>query len=335
MSAFHDMVDTLMKIKDKNKTLIIGGDLFDTPFPASFAVEFVQSEIRRLTGEGRCTVLGIDGNHDISGGKWLRVCGITPLTDVPVAICGEPALKVCGIGYQRPGDVLATIEGMADRGVRCDILVMHLALGELNRMGAASDIAASEIMHALKSIGVKLVLMGHIHIRQSIVIDGITFAYCGSTEVCSMNEQKDKSFDVIDQETLEFTHVPIKTRQIEHVVISTEEEFARFESGVKENSQTLYSMFVTPNIEDGVARLRGIAKEKNLLMRIQTLRNDNIIPDQQVDRASVGVTGLDQAIALSFKPDSIEAELIRTIFGAPEALKVTIDNFMKSNGEES
>ena len=335
MSSFHDMIGSLLKIKDKNKTLVIGGDLFDTPFPASFAVEFVQSEIRRLTEKGRCAVFGIDGNHDISGGKWLRVCGITPLTDTPVEINGAPGLKICGIGYRRSGDVLSTIESMVDRGIKCDVLVLHLALGELNRMGAASDIAAGEIMPALKSMGVRLVLMGHIHIRQSVVLDGITFAYCGSTEVCSMNEQKDKSFEAIDQETLEFTRIPIKTRQIESVVISTEEEFAKFESGVEDNSQILYSAFVTPNIEDGVSRLRSVAKSKNLLMRIQTLRNENMIPDRQVDRSSTGATGLDQAIAMSFSPDSVEAELIKAIFGAPEALKVTIDNFMKSNGGES
>lgn len=332
MQAFHNMVDGVLGLDDKYKSIVIGGDLFDTPYPASFAVEFVQNEIRRFRDAGG-KAYGIDGNHDIAGGKWLRVCGITPLSDEPTIIDGKECVRVCGLNYQRATELLAALSSMVDRGVKCDVLVLHLALGELNRMGAASDVTAKEMMPMLKALGVRAVLIGHIHIRQSIVIDGITFVYCGSTEVCSMNEQKDKSFEIVDIEDgkVRLTRKMIATRKIEHTVISTEAEYAKFEASVEDGSQVLQSVFVTPDITDGVKRLRDLAKAKGLMMRVQVMRtaDPQTQDDQKIDRTT-GIIGLEQAIGLSFKPDSKEADLIRAILRTPEAIKVIIENFMKS-----
>jgi DNA repair exonuclease SbcCD nuclease subunit len=331
MASFGDMVDSLHAVKEGG-ALIIGGDLFDMVYPPSFAVEFVQSEIRRLSRGGKYHVFGIDGNHDISGGRWLRVCGITPLTEEPVEVCD--GVTACGLGYQRHADLVESLNSMAGRDVKCDILVLHIALGELNRMGSASDVSAAEIMPSIKEMGVKLVLMGHIHMSQDVEIDGIRFVYSGSTEMCSMNEQKDKSFVTVDPKTFAIGRTPIKTRKIEPVVIGSEEEFAKFESSARKNSKTLYSMFVSSDIKDGVTRLRALAASKNLLMRVQTVHQVEVAEDDtdRIDRTA-GVIGLEQALELSFKPDSVEAELIRAILRAPEALKVTVGKFM--DGEEA
>lgn len=326
MRSFADMVDKIVGMEDERKTLIIGGDLFDSPLPPSFAVEFVQGQVRRLHERG-CTVYGIDGNHDISEGRWLRVCGIQPLSDVPTSLSGAPGLTACGVSYRRSADLVDELMNMVEADAKCDILVLHLALGELNRMGAASDVTAAEMLPLLKKLGTRLVLMGHIHIRQSVVVDGVTFAYCGSTEVCSMNEQKDKSFELVDPETLALSRVPIKTRPIEHTVIGTEAEFAKFTAGLKKDSPVLQSVFVAVGIADGVKRLRALAKERNALMRIQTISADDE-PDKAVDR-SAGVLGLEQAIELSFSPDSVEAGLIRAFLRSPGAVKLTVDKYLE------
>ena len=325
LKSFKNMINNIITRFSMVDALIIGGDLFNSPYPASFAVEFVQKEVDRLNSVG-IPVYGIDGNHDIADSKWLKVCGIIPLTFMPVTLPGDHAVKVCGIGYRRSTDIISELNAMVDRGTKCDILVLHLAFGEMNRMGATSDISAGEIMPMLKAMGTRLVLMGHIHIRQSVTIDGVTFAYCGSTELCSINEQKDKSFELIDQATFALSPEPIKTRNVENVVISTEEEFAKFEANVEE-SDTLYSMFITNNINDGVKRLREIARSKNILMRIQIMQTERKESDDTIDRTT-GVIGLEQAIGLSFKPDSEESELIKEILRAPESLKVTVDKFV-------
>lgn len=329
MSAFHNVVESIAAHKDKDKSLIIGGDLFDTAYPPSFAVEFVQSEIRRLAQSG-CAVFGIDGNHDVADGKWLRVCGITPLSCEPAIVCRECGLKACGIGYRRASEILDALNSMADRGVRCDILVLHIAFGELNRMGAASDLSSKELLPILKKLGVRRVLMGHIHIRQEIEIDGITFSYCGSTELCSINEPKSKSFDIIDPFTMISYETPIATREVSHVVVGNEHEFAAYENSVNDGATALQSVYVSPDIEDGVRRLRALAKSKHLMMRIQVVhRNDEAVQEvgAPIDR-STGVIGLEQAIGLRFRADSEEAELIRAVLRSPETLKLTVDNYM-------
>lgn len=314
------------------RSLIIGGDLFNTTTPQGFAVAFVKREIDRLAGFG-CTAYGIDGNHDISGGSWLRVCGITPLDDVPAVVSHTPKVTACGISYRKSDDVLATINSMADRGVKCDILVLHLALGELNRMGATSDIAGAEVSKALHEMCVRLVLMGHIHIRQSVVVDGITFAYCGSTEMCSMNEPRDKSFELVDPATMALTRVPIATRKIEHAVIGTEEEFSRFEAGLEKGTDVLQSVFVSSMLVDGVKRLRDLAKARECLMRIQVVHPEGEAKDPVFDR-STGVTGLEQAISLSFAPDSAEAAFIKACIRSPETAAAMAEDIITGKGKE-
>jgi len=331
MSSFRNMVDEIIKNTDKEKTLIIGGDLFDTAYPPSFAVEFVQNEIRRLHASAGCSVFGIDGNHDIANGKWLRVCGITPLSTEPTTVSTEGSVTACGISYCRSSEVIEKVNAMADRGVKCDILVLHLAFGELNRMGAASDLSSKEVLSALKAMGVKLVLMGHIHIRQSVEIDGITFAYCGSTEMCSVNEPVEKSFDTIDPFTFIVYKNDIKTRKMANSVIGNEKEFAAYEASVKKDSDELQLVYVSPDVQDGVRRLRELARKNHLMMRVQVLR-PSVIPEEgeqtEIDRTT-GIIGLENAIEMSFKPDSDEADLIKAILRSPETMKMTVETYMK------
>lgn len=283
----------------------------------------VQSEIRALEAKGIRTY-GIDGNHDIAENKWLKVCGITPLTDEPLILDGK---AVCGISYRRSTEVIATLNAMADRGVKCDIVVLHLAFGELNRMGAASDLTAKDILPALKAMGTRLVLMGHIHIAQDVTVDGVTFSYCGSTELCSMNEPKNKGITLVDGR-LALLPCPIETREVENTVIGNEKEFAAYEAIVQEGSPKLQAVFIGPEVKDGVRRLRELAKTKRLLMRIQVLTVRTVGEESEIDR-TVGVIGLEQAIGLSFKEDSEEATLVRAILRSPETLKMTVEKYMK------
>ena len=118
-------------------------------------------------------------------------------------------------------------------------------------------------------------------------------------------------------------------------MISNEKEFSAFDARISDtkDTETLYSVFVTPDVTDGVKRMRAMALERHLLMRIQVMRpksvDDTGSSDISIDR-STGIIGLEQAIGLSFKPDSEEAGLIKAILRAPEALKVIVDNYMSS-----
>lgn len=328
LKAFENVVNAVLS-NDKATALVIGGDLFDTAYPPSFSVEFVQKQVRRLTAAGK-QVFGIDGNHDIADCKWLKVCDITPLSEEPVCVDGR---MVCGLSFRRSSEVISALSSMVDRGIKCEVLVLHLALGELNRMGAASDVTGAEMLPMLKALGVRSVLMGHIHICQQVDLDGIIFSYCGSTELCSMNEPKEKSIDLLDLNgpSPVLIQVPIATRRIVHTVIGNEKEFAAYEASEKDKD-VLQAVYIGTDVKDGVKRLRDIAKSTGLMMRVQVVHPNDPEPVKTIDRTT-GVIGLEQAIEKEFKPDSEEAGLIRAILHSPETLKVTIDNFMKEKND--
>lgn len=347
LKAFENLVDRVLDTATLDKAaLLIGGDLFDAVTPPAYAVEFVQGQVRKLA-KANVQVYGIDGNHDIADGRWLNVCDIKQLGDEPIDVLGA---KVCGLSYARADSILASVRSMAERGVKCDVLVLHLALGELNRMGAASDVTAEEMMPYLKDMGVKLVLIGHIHISQSKMVNGIMFAYCGSSEVCSSTEPKNKSILSFNASEWLLKEVPISTRKIEERIIKSEADLAAFEASEKVPG-VLYSIQVSSDIQDGVKRMREVAKAAKTakdakgsngstgssgssgssgagaLMRIQ------VLPPAEKEEPSIdrntGVIGLEGAIEQSFSQDSVEADLVRTILRSPATMKQTVENYLK------
>lgn len=112
--------------------VVIGGDLFDSPRPDAHAVLKASEVVKRLSGCMLSTIpiWGIDGNHDLSNGDWLRVIGVQPLLDFEVfKIAGA---KVAGLSYRSGRDLIAAIQQLVDAGVKADVLVAHFALAEIN-----------------------------------------------------------------------------------------------------------------------------------------------------------------------------------------------------------
>lgn len=95
--AFKEVVGDIVDTAPRHSALILGGDTFDKPNPSASAIEFLQREVSKLADAG-VEVYGIDGNHDPTDGGWLRVCGVTPLSDEPVDVDGN---KVCGLNHAR------------------------------------------------------------------------------------------------------------------------------------------------------------------------------------------------------------------------------------------
>ncbi len=339
--AFKEVVGDIVDTAPRHSALILGGDTFDKPNPSASAIEFLQREVSKLADAG-VEVYGIDGNHDPADGGWLRVCGVTPLSDEPVDVDGN---KVCGLNHARADKIVEALEEMVARGVKCDVLVLHLSLAELNMMGGSSDLSAKDILPMLKDMGVRLVLMGHIHIRQSVTVDGVTFAYCGSTEMCSINEPREKSFEKISPD-LSMTASVIKTRDIVDVRIDSEEDLAKFiyESCVsnvdggkpRDTDGMMFSAYVSSEVKDGVKRVREVAAKSGAMVRIQSVQvnqgadgtTGGLADAPELDRTT-GVIGLESAIEASFKPDSDEARLIRAFLRTPTAVKLAVDEFLK------
>lgn len=315
-------------------TVIIGGDLFDSPRPDAKSVFTAKEVVRRIDNAG-IAVYGIDGNHDLSDGYWLRTIGAEVLDGDVVNIRGD---KVVGLNYRNGRDLIAAIQDMIDQGIKADILVAHFALAEMNGGGTA-DTGVREICPLLEKLGVKCVLMGHVHIPEAKKWNGILFVNPGSTEMKSSNEPQEKFYFVVDTDTWEAEPVPLKTRTVEAVEIENEDGFVRFrarlekEAQVADTERTFYQIIADDSVEDVFKRLSMVIHDTGAMARIvmRSSKSRDLAP--VVDRKE-GVATLASAIEARFPKESPEAKLTSDFLHSPEpaSIHLIVDKFM--SGEE-
>ena len=291
--------------------VVIGGDLFDSPRPDANSVLVAQDVVKVIRECG--PVYGIDGNHDLSNGDWLRVIGVEPLGDGQVAKVGD--LKMCGLHYRNGRDFIAAIRDMVDRGVKADILVAHFALAEMGG-GGTSDTGVQEICPLLEKIGVKCVLMGHIHIPEARMWNGILFVNPGSTEMKSSNEPRDKYYFVVDTDTWSATEVPIMTRPIADDEITNEADVEKFREDLtyemdmedKLEIRPFHQVIADDSIEDVYKRVAQIVHDTGAIARIVTRSSKARDLAPVVDRKE-SVASLESAVEARFPKESDEAKL--------------------------
>lgn len=183
---YNDFIDAFVKFgrlakEHKVDAVVIGGDLFDAPRPDGCSVYVAKSVVGGLKKAG-IDVYGIDGNHDLAGSAWLNVIGAYPLDPItPVKIGSGDGVKLLGISYKNGRDLVAEVEQMS-KCMKTDILVMHFALAEMNGGGSA-DTGVQELAPLLDKMGVKAVLMGHVHIPDCRRWNGVLYVNPGSTEI--------------------------------------------------------------------------------------------------------------------------------------------------------
>ena len=316
--------------------VVIGGDLFDAPRPDAHSVVIAQEVVRRIKTHG-IDVHGIDGNHDLANGEWLDAIGVNALTDVPWEAYG---VKMVGVNYRNGRDFIAALQDMIDAGVRADILVAHFALAEMNGGGTA-DTGVREICPLLEKLGVKCVLMGHVHIPEAKKWNGILFVNPGSTEMKSSNEPQEKFYFIVDTDIWEATPVPIKTRTVEAVEIENEDDFAQFRARLEKEAQvvagterTFYQIIADDSVEDVFKRLSAVIHDTGAMARIvmRSSKARDLAP--VVDRKE-GVATLASAIEARFPKESPEAKLTSDFLHSPEpaSIHLIVDKFMTGKDE--
>ena len=315
--------------------LVIGGDLFDSPRPDARSVGVAQEVVEYIKKKG-IQVMGIDGNHDLSDGGWLRVIGAMPIEEGSIYKIGD--VSICGLHYRSGRDLIASLQGMVDRGVKSDILVAHFALSEMNGGGTA-DTGVQELCPILEQMGVKCVMMGHVHIPDARAWNGILFVNPGSTEMKSSNEPQSKFYFIVDTEKWEAEAVPIQTRKMETVEITGEDELALFRSRLeKEMSQddserAFYQVIADDTIDDVYKRLSVIVHDTGALARIVTRSSHARDMAPVVDRKEESFNTLESAIEARFPKDSDEARLVLSMLRSPDpsSVHLIVERFM--NGE--
>ena len=337
---YHDFHQAFLNLEQnvvqrRPNAVVIGGDLFDSTKPDAHSVALAQNVVHRLKSHD-IQVLGIDGNHDLSNGGWLNVIGAYPLADAPLEIYG---LNIIGLDYRNGRDLIAAIQDMVDRGVKADILVAHFALAEMNGGGTA-DTGVQEICPLLEKMGVKCVLMGHIHIPEAKKWNGILFVNPGSTEMKSSNEPRDKYYFMLDTDTWEAEPIRIPTRKVESMEIVDEVTFDTFRNTLEEEARQnlsqverpFYQVIADDSIEDCFNRLSKIVHDTSAMARIVMRSNKSRDLAPVVDRKE-GVATLESAIEARFPKESQEARLTTSFLHSPEpaAIHMVVDKFM--NGE--
>ena len=139
MKPLDEIVEIAMR--EKVDAVVVAGDIFDNARPPASAVQAARSFGTRLSVAG-IPVLSIDGNHDLSGGKWARLCGFFPLEQDTAD--GTPAYNAggvwfAGIDFCRTQQLIEKLTSLKERG--CDlhggVLVLHMEIAELTAYSTA------------------------------------------------------------------------------------------------------------------------------------------------------------------------------------------------------
>lgn len=342
---YEDFLDAFMEFGNSLRgmnldAVVIGGDLFDSPRPDAKSVLMAQGVIEDIKVAG-LPVYGIDGNHDLSNGGWLDVIGVEPMKEGYYAQVGN--VRMSGINYRNGRDLVAEIKRMVDEGVKTDILVMHFALAEMNGGGSA-DTGVREISPLLDKLGVKAVLMGHVHIPDCRKWNGVLYVNPGSTEMKSSNEPQDKYFCVLDTETWEAAPVPIETRKVVGVEIVDEASLAELRRVLEEEAKNsadlpmvkrpFYQIIADDSVDDGYKRIAAIVHDTGAIARIvmRSSRARDLAP--VVDRKE-SVATLESAIEARFPKESDEAKLISSMLHSPDpsSIHLICQKFMEGESQ--
>jgi len=318
----------------KADLIIIAGDLFDIPKPAAFVVQQV-CEAVAYAKENGVEVAGIDGNHDVTEGDWLRVCGIQDLSEHAAYLF--KTVRIGALPYRRPTVFKEQLKKMADEGTQLDVFVMHQAVAEMADW-VAQEITLMEIAPWLNQMGVKYVAMGDIHNYKEMEFAGIRFVYAGSTEVCAIDEQRNKSFSVVEFDAMGKMSTaiePITTRPIVERYLQSEKDLD--ELLVQLAGDPLAILWYEPEKADLARRAEALLLDKKILHRIcpTAAKSLNTITAQlnreQLERKGALIR-LKDAVNAFFEENSEQQELIFQLLNTPDAVENTVKAYLSSKG---
>lgn len=307
------------------------GDVFDSPTPPARAVEFVKGQVKRLRDNGIVSI-GVDGNHDATNGKWMRVCGISTFDGAFIEINGVAFL---GLNYERPAPFKEKLEELAKTNPKVDVLVIHQPLGDLTAFGC--EITAEWIAETFKPLGLKYVALGDIHNFGTWDVDGVMFVYPGSVEMTDIDEDDGKQFvtvEIVDGKVKTFIETT-NPRPIVRYEVSTKEQLEHLLDDV----QGAYGGHVLPvvrlnsDLPGAVARLQREFGGK-VPYRLQRFSEETGQVEQILDRnwTRVGLIDLVSVVEESHKKESEEYQLIVNMIDKPDRVLELAEEFITKKG---
>ena len=336
----HEIAD--IAIREKVDAVLVAGDIFDSYRPPAAAVQAAQYFGKTLSKQG-IEVLSIDGNHDISGGKWARLCGFTPLEQNNPDLNGNPAININGVWFtgidfcrtQQLVDklnILQTLQVNLFGGV----LALHMEIAELTAYSTA--LSLRDLEPYFDALNVGYVALGHIHnaVHTSTEI-GRCYRYPGSTEMNDISELGPKYVDIVTCKNGRYSYesLQLKTRKFEVVDIDTTEAIDTKLVPMLEDPETFWLVKVNLSAPGKpISRVEEVLKDR--LYRILPYGNRTI--EEKTEKQNV-VVGLKDAITSFFEADSDEAALVSRMIDTPEQVKSIateyVDNKTKKDKKEN
>lgn len=328
--AGHRVFDNA--IASRVNVIILAGDIFDIPKPSAATVKVLKDDVDRARAAG-IMVLGIDGNHDVAGGDWLRVCGAHVLSTEPIALDG---IFFAGIPSCRPTVFRATLADMAAAGVKCDVLVIHQAIAEMADFG--TELSVMDILPPLQAMGVRYCAMGDIHNYREMVVGGVRFCYPGSPELTARDERPDKSMELIDisATTLKTFMMPLTTRPFLELQIRQQADIDTVLAKAQQQPKPLLLLWYEPADKELAQRAEAVLDGKALYRMCPLSKGGAVALVQQMQKDGVDRRGalekLREAIATYFEAGSEQYELVLQFLKQPDLTGQIIRQYLVTKG---
>lgn len=321
-----------------------GGDHFNSRFPPAECVFTLYDVVNKLRASG-IEVIGIEGNHDYSGGFWLSLCGIRAMGLEPITVNDVGFVGIHGVSAL---DFRARLAELAASGRKFDVLLMHQPVAELCGFPGV-DLGVAEIVAAVKPLGCKAVLMGDIHTYAESEHDGVRFLYPGSLEITAANESVLKSVSVLefsDTGALLGTEaIAVPTRPHVLMSVKTEAEIQDFmtwaerqgASAVADSEKPLVIVRYNPELR-GFERAVRQTLAQSCLIRFMPEPVEGVgsdvfaaVANQTYERKGA-IFDLKSVVSSAFEAGSREFSLVNELIASPDDVDGVVTRFAKTCG---
>lgn len=314
--------------RERVDAVLVAGDMFDSPRPPASAVQAARAFGERMKAAG-VRVLSIDGNHDLSGGRWARLCGFEPLYDdaAPKTV-GFGDAAVAGIDFCRTQQLLDRLEAYRAAGVDLGggALALHAEISELTVY--AAPLGIEQLEPYMDALNVGYVALGHVHNAAGASSSvGRIYRYPGSTEVNDVSELGPRFVDVLSFGGGAWTRESRALNTRRFVVMDV-----RSDDGIDETLSAMTSdpeafWIVKVDLSAPGRLVERVEKAmQGRLYRMMPYGNRSI--EEKTGRVAATL-GLKDAITTFFEPGSDEASLVGRIIDAPLQAKQIAQEYIE------
>jgi DNA repair exonuclease SbcCD nuclease subunit len=238
---------------------ILAGDVFNNRRPSPANVQFMAQMHERLK-QANIPVYCVRGNHDYTDPNW--VTALFAESDAKAGFlgsdyrryeipCGEGQISILCLPYMPKDELLAYFKNNPQKA---DVVVWHGAIKEMTGFPMDSAVSLDE----LPVNRFRYWALGDIHKRTVVERDGSVLCYPGPTEMCSKDEDLEKSVTLVSiglTGSVEIEHIPIKTRAMRCYRFTTEEDLENALVELAEIKKTAPNVMVFVRYNRGIPRV--------------------------------------------------------------------------------